>query len=374
MFDKIVLITARVFTENIHSKDSCSKQDDQKKKFTEIPTMEVSSYTNATVQKPSLVNHNSVDTQTVAELVPVALLIKIANGLVLVLFAKNTKLRTAPNYVLFSLAVCDLVTGIINIPLFIIVSFTPVIKSFEVRYYMAILVSVLNNLTAISSCYHILVATTEKYLSVIWPVTHRLMTRKSVCKVLEVVWALSIIVASSPFALLSISDLKIQARLRQGHVIFCLVAVFLLPYAFMIYAFIVIFKAIFKQRKPSANTLLLWKPVVCDLRRQAALEKRCLVLFVTMATIFLLCWLPWYIVMLLYKIMNDVEELEIPAHVFILVRYTTSITNPILYTFFRRDFKTALKSLFKIKRFKRRSRASDAEPNRTSAFRMNKLH
>ena len=139
--------------------------------------MEVSIYTNATVQRPSLLNHNSVNIEAVAELVPVALLVTIANGMVLVLFKKNTKLRTASNYVLFSLAVCDFMTGIINIPLFIIESLTPVIKSFEVRYYMAILVSVLNNLTAISSCYHILIATTEKYLSIIWPVTHRLMTK-----------------------------------------------------------------------------------------------------------------------------------------------------------------------------------------------------
>ena len=138
--------------------------------------MEVSIYTNATVQRPSLLNHNSVNIEAVAELVPVALLVTIANGLVLVLLKKNTKLRTASNYVLFSLAVCDFMTGIINIPLFIIESLTPVIKSFEVRYY--ILVSVLNNLTAISSCYHILIATTEKYLSIIWPVTHRLMTKK----------------------------------------------------------------------------------------------------------------------------------------------------------------------------------------------------
>ena len=114
--------------------------------------MEVSIYTNATVQRPSLLNHNSVNIEAVAELVPVALLVTIANGFVLVLFKKNTKLRTASNYVLFSLAVCDFMTGIINIPLFIIESLTPVIKSFEVRYYMAILVSVLNNLT-----YHIVI-------------------------------------------------------------------------------------------------------------------------------------------------------------------------------------------------------------------------
>jgi len=39
--------------------------------------------------------------------------------------------------------------------------------------------------------------------------------------------------------------------------------------------------------------------------------------------------------------------------VFVLVRYATSIINPVLYTFFRRDFRTALKSLFKKQRSRR---------------------
>ena len=297
--------------------------------------------TSETARRLSRVNTISLNTEAVAELVPVALLIIIANGLVLVLFAKKTQLCTAPNYVLFSLAVCDFMTGIINIPLFIIVAFTPVITSLEIRYYMATLVSVLNNLTAISACYHILVATTEKYLSIIWPVTHRLMTRRTVSRVLRVVWALSFIVAFSPFAWVKIEDRETQARLTLGHVIFCLVAVFLLPYAFMIYAFIVILNAISDRGKIKRNAT---SERPC-LSRQTALEKRCLILFVTMATIFLLCWLPWFILMLLYKVNKDVKSLEIPAHVFVLVRYATSIINPVLYTFFRRDFKTALQSL-----------------------------
>ncbi|XP_022801190.1 alpha-2C adrenergic receptor-like [Stylophora pistillata] len=298
--------------------------------------------TSVSTEKLSQGNINTVIIEAVVELVPIALLITIANGLVLVLFTKNTMLRTAPNYVLFSLAVCDFMTGIINIPLFITVEFTPVIKSFEVRYYMAILVSVLNNLTAISSCYHILVATTEKYLSIIRPVKHRLITRRTVAKVVKVVWVVSVIVAFSPFAWVIMEDRETQTRLALAHVIFCLVAVFLLPYAFMIYAFIVIFKSISNKGKAKRGATSE-RPF---LSRQAALEKRCLILFVAMATIFLLCWLPWFILMMLFKVKKDVNSLEIPAHVSVLVRYATSIINPVLYTFFRRDFKTALQSLF----------------------------
>ena len=51
--------------------------------------------------------------------------------------------------------------------------------------------------------------------------------------------------------------------------------------------------------------------------------------------------------MLLHRL--KIYDLEVPSHVFVFVRYTTSIINPALYTFFRRDFKMALKSLLRKK-------------------------
>ena len=299
-------------------------------------------------------NTISTNTQAIAELVPVALLIILANGLVFVLFMKRAQLRTPANYVLFSLAACDFITGVINIPFFIIVAFTPVITLFKFRYYMAVLVSVLNNFTAISACYHILAATTEKYLSIIWPVKHRSITRKTVFKVLQVVWVVSFIVAFIPFSWVNMEDRETQGKLTVWHVIFCLVAVFLLPYTFMIYAFVAIFKSISNQGKTKGNIISR-----SHFNRQVALERRCLILFASMAIIFLVCWLPWFILLLLYKVEDNTEDMEIAAHVFVLVRYATSIINPLLYTFFRRDFNKALKSLFKRKRSQRFSRDSD---------------
>ena len=118
----------------------------------------------------------------------------------LFLFVKRAQLRTPANYVLFSLAACDFITGVINIPFFIIVAFTPVIPcSSKYLSDMIQLVSVLSNFTAISACYHILAATTEKYLSIIWPVKHRSITRKTVFKVLQAVWVVSLLWLSFPF-------------------------------------------------------------------------------------------------------------------------------------------------------------------------------
>lgn len=317
----------------------------------------MSNNSNSTRQAANLSRSSSINGQAIAELVPVAFLIIVANGLVLVLFARRKHLRTLPNYVLFSLAICDFLSGIMNIPLFIVVVFTPLAKSQNIQPYLFLLVSVLNNLTAISSCYHILVATTEKYLSIIWPVTHRLIRRKTVSAVLVLVWLVSTILAFIPFAWVDMADSETTATLQLGHVIVCLVAVFLLPYSFMIYAFVVIFRWI--STKGKENTKSISKP---QLSRQAALEKRCLILFVSMATVYLTCWLPWFILMLLYSVLDDKRQLRIPSHVFALVRYATSLINPVLYTFFRRDFRMALKSLL----CKRRTQSSLLEKDSES--------
>lgn len=284
-----------------------------------------------------------INGESIAELVPIAVLIIIANGLVLILFARRRQLRTPPNYILFSLAICDFTTGIITMPLFIVVVFTPVITSKEMLFYAYKLVNVLNNMTAISSCYHISVATTEKYLSIIWPVTHRRIRRGTVVTVLTFVWLVSSIIAFSPFAWIT----SVDRTFSLAHIIFCLVAVFVLPYSFMIYAFVAIFRRI-----STTSTTGIGSKIMSEhhLNRQAALEKRCLILFVCMAMVYLVCWLPWFVLMLLYRVYDEEDQLETPSHVFVLVRYATSIINPVLYTFFRRDFRLALKSLFRRKR------------------------
>ena len=51
--------------------------------------------------------------------ITIGLLIVLANGLVLVLVARNKHLRTTTNLLLCSLALSDLLTGLVSIPLFL---------------------------------------------------------------------------------------------------------------------------------------------------------------------------------------------------------------------------------------------------------------
>ena len=298
---------------------------------------ERSRQTNQTIARPQEMNIREI-----AQLVPIALIVLVVNILVFLVFLKTKQLRTPTNYVLFSLAVNDFMTGALNIPLFIFVFFTPIISSKTVRFHLGFLLTVLHTLTAIISVYHIATATLEKYLSVIRPITHRLINKSSVTRVLLMIWFISAIIGFIPFAWIKKTNHPEGAKYFIGYIIFCFVAVFFFPYTFMIYAFVKIFRAIASGAGQSGTNETEERH-----RRKVARERKSILLFVTMATAFSICWFPWFLLQLLYSLKFEPEALKVPAHVFTLVRYITSVINPLLYTLLRPDFYAALKDLFK---------------------------
>ena len=302
--------------------------------------------TNQTAARPMKIN-----VEGIAQLVPIALVVLLVNMLVLVVFLKTKKLRTSANYVLFSLAVNDFMTGALNIPLFIFVFFTPIISSNTVRFHLGFLLAAVHTVTAIISVYHIAIATLEKYLSIIRPITHRLINKPKVIKVLLMVWFVSTVIGlipftwinkTIPFTWVNKTNYPEGAKYFIGYIIFCFAVVFFFPYIFMLYAFVKMFRAIASGVGQSGTH-------ETEERRKMKLarERKSIVLFVAMATAFSICWFPWFLLQLFYPLKFEPEALEVPAHVFTLVRYITSVINPLLYSLLRPDFNSALKDLFK---------------------------
>lgn len=279
----------------------------------------------------------------VPELVPFSVAIVLANSFVFVLFLKKNTLRTPANYLLLSLAMCDFFTGCVNIPVAIVafIQAVPYNNLPDVLF----LVTVLHNFTAVATSYHILVITLERYLVFAWQI-RRPVSKKAIWKVLGGVCVASAIIAIVPFSWKSdlyASNPKASV-LQTSHAVFCLSAVFLLPYMFIIYAYVAMLKAIKKTRKrmdsvQDGNQIEKAGP--------SGSEKRCLVIFVTMGTLYLVCWLPWYTLALIFSLnaSNDNGIDETVSRIFAVVRYMTSIINPVLYTFFKRDFFSAFKQV-----------------------------
>jgi len=267
------------------------------------------------------------------KLLPVAIAITLVNGLVFVIFYRKKALRTTSNYLLLSLAICDFLTGTINIPYLILYSFQvePLVTTVIFHYGMYIL----HNLMAVSAAYHILAITAEKYLAIIRPLRHYLVTKKTVWKILLGIWITSAFIAVIP-----ISWDKSKSRLVWYiiHAMLCIVLVFLVPYTFMLYAFTAMFKVISKRKRPSINR---------KLQRKNISDQKCVLVFALMAAIFAVCWLPYFGLMLVIYVKHYLKSgtalIDKAVEAFVIIRYMTSIANPLLYTFFKRDFRMALR-------------------------------
>lgn len=183
----------------------------------------------------------------VAQLLPIGTLIVFVNGVVFLLFAKNKRLRTPTNYFLFGLAVCDFLTGLINIPLTIIV-----------------------------------------------------LTRVMAPPAGVVVGFFGVVLQS--------------IKIRQGMLV--------------------------SKREKQKYTV----------NRKVHNVRRSTMIFGLMAFLYAICWFPWYVISFLSSLWFPLSEearrtLSKFAHAFLIVRYLTSIVNPVLYTFFKRDFQETFKTV-----------------------------
>ena len=318
--------------------------------------MNISSSTSTLFQNQTQQQQN-IGLKRLSHLLPIAIAITLTNGLVFVLFYKRKTLRIACNYLLFGLAICDFLTGAINIPYFIMFSFA------VMPHHSFFWMYVLHSLVAISAAYHILMITAVKYLAIIRPLRHHLVTKNTVIKVLVVIWITASLIAVMPLAWRK-SQSGLVWYIVHGAV--CLMIVFLVPYVFMLYAYIVMFKVISRRKRPSSVNVL------ARLNKNSN-DRKCVVVFATMAAIFVSCWLPYFILMLTTSIKRYMKEQDTASinktfEAFGIIRYITSFINPLLYTFFKRDFWCALRNLFFKTEFNLRPITARTRPSKSCHF------
>ena len=289
-----------------------------------------------------------------SKLLPVAIAITLSNGLVFALFYRKKSLRTSSNYLLLGLAVCDFFTGTVNIPYFIIFNLrvVPLRMVADFSYWLYIV----HTLMAVSAAYHLLIITAEKYLAIIRPLKHYLVTKKTVFKALAGIWITSTFIAVIPLVWKNRQSRPLCSVIHSS---VCLVFVFVVPYTFMIYAYIVMFRAITSKKRPSSTH----RRDASRLQKKNVNDRKCVLVFALMAAIFAFCWLPYFTIGLVFSVKDYVKSnitkpMIKASEVFAFVRYITSITNPLLYTFFKRDFWRALRNLLFKKKFDHRRRMS----------------
>lgn len=281
-------------------------------------------------------------------LIVVCIAVICVNMLVLVLYSKRRQLRTKTNTLLVSLATSDLLMGLCGIPLYI------ACNAF-LKEEVCIAQAVVFRFTAVSTMFHILAITGERYVCVLYPMHYiTIVTGKRILRVIACIWAISLFAALIqlswvlPFGYFSKNVIKFTSSLVYNCV--GLTVCFAIPFFIMVVVYSKMFITIRRQVQKIKRQSVHVDPATSSINiRSSHRQSRALLIFTVMLGLFAGSWVTWYIsIFQLY--MNISFFSEESMAVFDFLRVGVSLINPLLYTFLKNDFREALKSVVKHKR------------------------
>ena len=134
------------------------------------------------------------------------------------------------------------------------------------------------------------------------------------------------------------AEVSQRRRWRSIYNSVCLVTVFLLPYIYIIHAFLAMFRTISNRQRSS----LVQKNIPQN-KKKSQSNRKCILVFAAMAIIFTCSWLPYFTIKLLLGM--GIQVLLNVMEAVVTIRYITSFAKPLLYKFFKRDFLSSLRNL-----------------------------
>lgn len=279
-------------------------------------------------------------------LVILSILIVFVNVFVILLFTFKQSLRSPSNYLLISLAVSDLLYGLIGIPLVLVCSTTPDCVSCIISYAFT-------RLTSISTVLHILAISYERYVKIVFPLEMPQVGRTSFeLKIIASLWSVNLVFSLMPWCWTTFSQEACfkdedESEMLKNKVFYIVhVIVFgLIPVLILLYTDISIFCVVRRQLDKIDKTSVGQR----DSRKRIKKESKVVAIFGAMMVYFIICWSFYYAIQIVQAVGGEVM---IPDWLFftVILRYTTPLANPLLYTLLKHDFKRAI--CLEIKRIK----------------------
>ena len=241
------------------------------------------------------------------------------NLLVCIAFTRFRQMRSLTNYYVFSLAISDIMVGLICIPIWLSIEVTGWANDklfvFVEAVDIAAGVASILNLTAISI---------DRSISILFPLRYKcFMTKHKVKNSILVLWMFSLGLAS-----LRLLDFK--------HYIILVSSIgFGIPFLIMFVAYMLILRKLYSRKTTQPRN-----PLVVDNWKVARM-----LMIVTF--VFSLCWIPFFTVSLLYHYCTDCNFSVVNLTVLISfvkwLHYFNSTLNPCVYGVFSPRFRRAFK-------------------------------
>ena len=270
-----------------------------------------------------------------------ALVIIGLNGWAIYLVRTHSILQSNMNFLLCSLALSDLLTGLISIPLHVscdVIRQTPICVASQLAL----------RFTSLSTVAHLLAITVDRHIGIKHALRYNaLVTKERVLTTLVFIWSSSIFTSLIQLAWIDYgrddleeeNDDVIKREIRYD--ITCLVLYVGIPFMVMTIVYVDIFLEILRQYR---HIKQYSAPGWVETKKRTTHEWKAVAIFSIMLVVFLICWLPFFTVRLQHNLGNEVLY-ELPhsvEYVFIYLRFFTSIFNPCMYVFGKRDFRKAM--------------------------------
>ena len=177
-----------------------------------------------------------------------------------------------------------------------------------------------------------------------------LVTKRKVVYLVLSAWAAAVFVAIIQLSWIGLADIDINEdsetntqMINAIYDIFCIIMFFAIPLITIIFCYSKIFIVLRKQlRSIEKNNI----PASLRNLRANKRERRAAFTFIVMITVYVVCWLPYFMLNLQHDFGNDFFTLPILVEyvVFYYPKFFNSISNPLLYVFCKQDFREAIQN------------------------------
>ncbi|XP_078363664.1 adenosine receptor A3-like [Oculina patagonica] len=250
-----------------------------------------------------------------------ATLITIGNVLTITVFLKR-RFRKRAHFLLISLAVADLLVGLLTVPLYIVIN-----TILYLGQHFFLVYTFIDILTGVTSIYTLAVISLERMYAIGWPVRHRTLNLRVYMLGVVTPWILAAIVTS-------LFVMKFFNIIAYESFTYPLILFQSTPLLVMCTAYCVIW------RKQKSSTMGNQNHVA----REARLAKT--LFMITGAS--LLSWLPFQILNLLvnFGATRHFLYLNLTVNIIKILQFSNSLVNVIIYPLRISEFKNALLQTF----------------------------
>lgn len=249
----------------------------------------------------------------------------IGNILVCIAFLCYRRLRVITHYYIFSLAISDLLVGVISMPIWLNYELTG--WGDHIDFTLVNIMDFIEILTCISSVMNLAMISIDRFFGIVKPLQHKtFVTEKIAVLFILAAWLYSFIIAG----------IKMVPTFMD-YFLFCFVTGYTVPIVVTCVCYFFIFTTVKKHAKRRLSN---------QLSKERTLAKTITVVI----SLFVACWTPFFVVTLLYQYCSTCTFIEKPWFEYLLsaikaLHYLNSACNPFIYGVCNMNFRTAYKSI-----------------------------